>query len=370
MRRYEDNPFSTVFGSKPELFVLSPGDNVVENVTNRLKRDKTSENVFMLYGTRGTGKTVTLSAIEENIEKDDRFIVVDLNSKGLLMEELVAKLYDLSQYDYLRKFFSTSINLSAFGIGINLAAIPPAASLEAAFIKILDIIKSKNHRLLIVIDEASKTKEMMKFAATFNLASRKGYPVYMLMTGLPDNISKLEDVEDLTFLRRAEHINMQPLNRSIMLYEYMDVLDIRDTEAVKLVNLTKGYPYAYQVLGKLLWDEPVRELSDKVIRDFDLYMACNVYDKLWESLSGKERWYLCHMANIEKDIIDVKELLGLLLEQHSNFSRYRESLIKAGILRSEDRGKIEFALPRFGNFVKRQMLLFSLNAGNNYGLNG
>ena len=50
--------------SKPELFVLSPGDNVVENVTNRLKRDKTSENVFMLYGTRGTGKTVTLSAIE------------------------------------------------------------------------------------------------------------------------------------------------------------------------------------------------------------------------------------------------------------------------------------------------------------------
>ena len=360
---YESNPFSTAFGVVPPLFVVVPDNNVVEDVSRRLQADVTTENVFMLYGTRGSGKTVALSAIEEKIEKDERFVVIDLNSQGNLLEDLVAKLYDTDEF--CQKFITKNLNLSAYGIGLNVSSIPPAASLEAAFVKILEAIKKNNKRLLLVIDEASKTKEMLLLASTFNLVSRKKYPVYMILTGLPINISKLEDAQDMTFLRRAEHILMQPLNFSIMQRDYRDVFEIGEIEAGKLALFTKGYPFAYQVLGKILWNQNETKITDKVLEEFDLYMASNVYDKLWDSLTDTQRWYLCYMSS--KESMTVAEILEITSQTHRNFANYRQSLINTGILTDSSRGELSFALPRFNDFVQRKIMILGLSSENNFG---
>lgn len=362
--KYKSNPFSTAFGSVPPLFLSMPENNIVTNLVERLNANPVTENVFMLTGIRGSGKTVALTAIEEEIEKDNSWIVIDLNSQNDLLLDLVAKLYDTQEF--ISKFIMAELNLSAFGIGINASAVPPVASIETAFIKILDEIKKKNKKLLIAIDEASKTDSMLKFAGSFNLASRKKYPVYLLMTGLLNNFSTLEDAKDMTFLRRACKLELEPLNYTLVSQKYKEVFEIGLEKAAELTALTKGYPYAYQVLGKILWEKGEIELSEDVLSEFDLYMDTNVYNKIWRSLTNTEQWYVCHLSI--KDDMKVAELLEMTAKKANDFSRFRESLREKGVIDTSKYGHISFYLPRFKEFVIRQMLLEGRRPDNNYGM--
>ena len=54
-----------------------------------------------------------------------------------------------------------------------------------------------------------------------------------------------------------------------------------------MAELTKGYPFAFQVLGYLTWNNNGNFQS--VIKDYQQYLSEFVYDKLWSELSEKDR---------------------------------------------------------------------------------
>ena len=55
---------------------------MIEDIIDILNSEPVEEQAFKLTGIRGTGKTVTLTAIERELKEDDKWIIVDLKSNS------------------------------------------------------------------------------------------------------------------------------------------------------------------------------------------------------------------------------------------------------------------------------------------------
>ena len=174
---------------------------VVDTIVETLNSDIIQEQAFMITGIRGTGKTVTLTAIENKLREDDEWIIADLKPSGNITEELVVELY--SQVSYIREFVDTELNLSKFGIGMTVTAKKPFASIDHALRQILKELKRKKKRLLVVIDDAKCTDEMARFIQLFQILIREEMPIYLLVAGLYEDVESLENKDGLTFFLRA-----------------------------------------------------------------------------------------------------------------------------------------------------------------------
>ena len=60
-------------------------------------------------------------------------------------------------------------------------------------------------------------------------------------------------------------------------------------EAAKLAALTKGYAYAYQVLGSLYFKKREEEQFEDLIPEFNKTLFRDSYDLIWRSLTNAER---------------------------------------------------------------------------------
>ncbi|MBE5909832.1 P-loop NTPase fold protein [Pseudobutyrivibrio sp.] len=85
------NPYSISFGRIPHQYISR--SLLIEDLIDTLNSDPVEEQAFKLTGVRGTGKTVTLTAIERELKDDNQWIIVDLKSNSDISKELVANLY-------------------------------------------------------------------------------------------------------------------------------------------------------------------------------------------------------------------------------------------------------------------------------------
>ena len=76
----------------------------------------------------------------------------------------------------------------------------------------LSKLKKRKRKLLLVIDEVAPTRKEVQLAALYQSMIRQGYPVAMVMTGLPNQVSELQNNAVLTFLLRSGRIELALLN--------------------------------------------------------------------------------------------------------------------------------------------------------------
>ncbi len=191
---------------------------------------------------------------------------------------------------------------------------------------------------------------MQTFTEFYSSLLTDGYDLKLLMTGLYQNVSKLQDNKSLTFFYRCPKISLSPLALSSIALNYEKYLNIDEKTAYKFAKLTKGYAYAYQVLGYLLYSKNEKTLKKETLNEFDNYLKDYVYDKVFSQLSVKEQdiLFAFDSNNSEKNIdLRIKSELT-----EKSFSVYRDRLIKKGLLISPNYGRLEFALPRFYEFLK------------------
>ena len=196
---------------------------------------------------------------------------------------------------------------------------------------------------------------MREFASCFQLLLREELPIYVIMAGLYENIHNLEDVENLTFLYRTPKYEMEPLNLTLVSNRYADVLKIDNEESWKMAVLTKGYPFAYQALGKYMWESQERSVTQAVLDKYDEALSHYVYKKIWSELSEKDKWYMGFI--VKKDRMPIAELLEITGQKKNEFSQYRARLKDKGLIDVSSRGIIAFTLPRFDVFVDNQQRL-------------
>ena len=73
------------------------------------------------------------------------------------------------------------------------------------------------------------------------------------------------------------------------------------------------------------------------------------YRKVWTSLSEVEQKIL--RAFKTNDSVPVSHLLSELNMKKEYFSKYRERLLKKGVVVSPGKGLLSFSLPRFNEFI-------------------
>lgn len=344
------NPFAINFGTTPSQYISR--EIIIDEIVDNFQNEEPQIPCVMLTGNRGTGKTVTMTLVEKRLAQQEDWIVIRLNPTRDILKSLVAKLYDSKEY--IAKFIEGNVNLSGFGIGISLSTIPPVADIESALEKILKELKKNNKRLLVSIDEVSNTLYMREFASAFQLLLREELPIYAIMAGLYENVHNLENVDNLTFLYRATKYEMEPLNLTIVRNRYAEIFGMDQDEAWEMATLTKGYPFAYQALGKYVWETEMKKLTQEVVEKYDEALSHYVYRKIWSELSEKDKWYMRYI--IKKEVMPVAELLEMTGQKKNEFSQYRMRLKDKGLIDISNRGVVAFTLPRFDAFVESQIV--------------
>ena len=215
-------------------------------------------------------------------------------------------------------------------------------------------IQKKHKRLLITIDEVTNCEYIRIFSSAYQILLRQGHPIFLLMTGLYENIYELQNEKSLTFLYRAPKMMLGPLNYTAIRKQYMDTFHLSMEEAEKMTGLTRGYPFAFQVLGYLYWENRALKPLEDILPEYDQYLEEYVYSKIWSELSELDQRVLVEMAvSGETKVKNIRDRLGMKSEL---FSVYRERLKRKGVLDTGKYGEVSFILPRFEEFVMVQMI--------------
>lgn len=302
----------------------------------------------MITGIRGSGKTVIMSSVADYLRNESGWIVVDLNPETDLVHGLAAR---LSNHAVCRKWFQqANLNLSFLGLGLEIEGAPPITDLETAVLNMLEHIKNHGKRLLITVDEVTNTKQMRIFASFFQIMLRQNLPVFLLMTGLYENIYELQNEKTLTFLYRAPKIQLHALEMTAIRLRYQSIFQIPEAQAVEMAKLTGGYPFAFQLLGYLTWNQGGQ--YREVLQDYRQSLYEYVYMKIWAELSPKDRTVLRGIAEAQDS--SVKAAKEYLKMTDNEWAPYRQRLVRKGVIDTSERGKVRLTLPLFMDFIKEQ----------------
>ena len=345
-----NNPFTLSFGKKPVQYIsrITQTNEIIDTFNAELP----SNQIYMITGVRGSGKTVMMTNISTELSQLSNWITVELNPTRDLLQSLAAKLYGIP--DLHERFLKAKLDFSAFGLGVSIEHAPPITDIEDVLMHMLTHIRKMGKRLLITIDEVNNSENIKIFTSSFQIFLRDDYPIFLLMTGLYENIYELQNDKALTFLYRAPKLILEPLNYTAVRKSYMDIFQIDLETAETMTALTKGYPFAYQVLGYLYWNHRDTQSLEEILPEYDQYLEEYVYSKIWSELSELDKKILAEVATSgECRIKNIREQLDMKSEL---FSVYRERLKRKGVIDTREYGKIYMALPRFAEFVKMQLL--------------
>ena len=341
-----DNPFTLTFGRQPLTSIARLED--INQIAGSFSSNNPMCQTYLISGLRGSGKTVLMTSVVKELQKSGNWISVDLNSSVDLLEDFAMRLTDACKKSTSLTEGGIDISLAGFGIGLSGAKTErdSVSKIES----LLEYAKKKNKRVIITIDEVIPNESMKIFASQFQIFVRKDYPVFLIMTGLYENIFAIQNDSQLTFLLRSPKIMLEPLSIQQIVNHYKKIFNIDEQTAVKFAAITKGYALAFQAFGSLYWDYKDELPLEEILEKFDEILDDFAYRKIWESLSTTDKKILGYFS--EKEKAKVNEIRDALSMTSAVFSKYREKLLNRGLLASKEYGTLELTLPRFGRFAK------------------
>lgn len=337
------NPFSMVFGKEPEQLISRTAQ--FNTVIHDFTEDNPPYQTYLLTGVRGSGKTVMMTDLANRFRQYDDWVVVELNPDRDLLNGLAANL--ASNQKFAQIFQNAKLNLSFLGFGMEISGITPITDIEVALREMIANLQKHGKKILIAIDEVTNNQNVRTFASAFQIMVRQNLPVFLLMTGLYENINAIQDEKNLTFLYRSPKLEMKALNIGMVAEKYRDTLELSYEQSVEMAKCTKGYPFAFQVLGYLTWEKQ-GDYKD-VLPEYRQYLEEYVYEKIWSELSAKDKEIAYAVAKCPSG--RVKEIREYLHIETNVFNPYRKRMIRKGILDGSEYGVVRFTLPFFERFV-------------------
>ena len=365
------NPFTPIFGGKPDFFF---GREVVLNRFRRALIDRGSEDrALFITGTRGSGKTALVEQLSQRAHQRD-WHTIDLGAEHLtqtLLRRLVA-------YSELTKTNSAQASLSILGSGgsVSAGSISKTMSYTPEDLQIAFLAACEEHPkgIFVSIDEVQKVSldEIATVCEAFQLASRKGHNVILVLAGLPYAYDSIIHHEGCTFMRRGvrEHIGLFTWEDTVAAFgkafASIDGLHVDKDKIELLTSTSMGHPYLMQPHGYYLLsaaNDRKRGRSHAVTRE-DVEeiapLAIDAYERralrpMVDELNSLERDYLRAMALCmsEDRVAQTAAIARSLNKQQRQLSRARESLIGAGIILAPARGEVMFNVPYLADYVQK-----------------
>lgn len=348
------NPFVITFGKKPIEYIHRPFQT--DEILGMFTGDPITNQVYIISGVRGAGKTVLLYDIANRLEMNEEWIVIRCAPVSDILHTIAQGLARA----VIRNKISVDGNVSIPGIGgIHFQERQNYADDMSIIDDALRTMSDKKKKLLITVDEITNTPQMQNFASNLQIWMGQEYPVFFLGTALYEQIEEIRNVRNLTFLYRAPRMNLEPLDLISIARTYRKSLDVTVGRSEELARLTCGYSFAFQALGYIYWNAmPVQNLED-ILPDYDAMLSNSSYSKMWQEMSAGDH-ELCE-AIAESGSSKVQDIRVKLGETDTNrFNQRRIRLKNRGIINTSERGRITFALPRFKEFVESTVRLYGI----------
>lgn len=360
-----NNPFNPSFGRIPTIF-LNRGQ-LIDEVVEELDNPNSPYKVSIVYGMRGVGKTTFLTEVGRKVEQEPNWLVVDLAMGSNLMATLVDNLYMKANSDLQKTFESIrGLSFSAFGLQLSADISKPTLSTyQGILTNMFAKLRKKGIKVLITLDEVKSNSELKNFAAYYQILNREDYPVALMMTGLPENISELQNEDVMTFLLRGKRIPLSSLNLSQIEFSYSKVFNqsgykVNADTLNKMAVMTMGYSYAFQLLGYLVWNAAKESkiinqaLLDQIKIEYLIELDQNAYTKIFSSLSKQDKKFVLAMAQSKNNRVLIKEIREKLGRPSNFVANYRRRLLDDQIIKSTNYGEVAFTLPYFKEYVLQQ----------------
>lgn len=355
------NPFMPSFGRIPPMVLDQK--TIMNNYLMRLSLKDAKYQTSLVYGVRGSGKTVFLLNVQRNFEKQNNHYFVRLNlGQGNLLFQLLSNLQEISGTNWTDILKSVQeINVMGNGIGFKNINNDLPINYSVVLQKLLTKFKTKGISILVGIDEIEVSDDIRSFASVYQTLIGQDLDISLIMTGLPSRISELQHEKTLTFLLRSNRIYLKPLDHTSVQKSYETAFKdgnkkIDPIVMDKLVNNVKGYAYAFQTIGYYAWDESNDVINDQIanrvldLAKNDLYQ--NAYEKLYTEVSNQDRKLLDVIASAKMEKVSIAYLLEKFDQRKNYLSVYRARLLVDQLIYTPERGYVSFSLPFFSDFIK------------------
>lgn len=344
-----NNPFTLTYGLQPKTYI-SDETCTVEEIVSAFGSDNPMVHSCIITGPRGSGKTALMHAAAKKLQASKNWVVIDLNSSTPLVNDLSARLIDeaTSGTGIIKLLYLALLGYAGLGFSDEASKVNFASD---------ELAKHKKN-ILITIDEAKSDANMAEFANRFKMLVRQGINIFVIITGLYEDIYKV-DAESIPLSLRAGKMFLTPLKLDKIKDTYKESFKISDDEALKMAKLTKGYPFGFQAWGALYWEYSDRKTFDEIVDMYDGILEDYVYNALWSELSETERLVIKAFTDDDAKM-SIDELCV-------NANAPKEEVVKAVsrltakmICTETEKGYFLLALPRMRAIIRSHELTYSV----------
>ena len=344
-----NNPFTLTYGALPETY-LSDETCTVDRIVSAFASSNPMTHSCIITGPRGSGKTALMHAVAKKLQDSKGWVVIDLNSSTPLVNDLSARLIDeaTSGTGIITLLYMALLTYAGLGFSDDAGRINFAS----------EQLTKRKQNILITIDEAKADANMAEFASRFQMLVRHGINVFVIITGLYEDIYKVDE-DAIPLSLRAGKMFLKPLKIDKIKDVYKKTFEISDDEALRMAEMTKGYPFAFQAWGALYWEYRDSNTFDEIAGIFDGILEDYVYNAVWSELSDTERLVIRAFPDDDAKM-SIEELCA-------NVSAPREEVIKAAsrliakfICNEPEKGYISLALPRIRAIIHAHELTYNV----------
>ncbi|MEM9240722.1 MAG: ATP-binding protein [Pseudomonadota bacterium] len=381
------NPFAPGAGSRPPE--LAGRDAVLTQARISCRRSLGGRHArsSMLLGLRGTGKTVLLNEIQK-IGREEGLITSKIEAPEetdlarLLVPEMRKVMRSLSVSEAakdlanrglrgLRGFASIfKVEVAGFEIGVEPEpGLADSGDLEFDLPDLFEAIgqaaKAAEKGWLILIDEVQylSAEDLSALIVSMHRMSQSGLPVVFVGAGLPQVARLAGDAKSY-----AERLFAYPaigaLDKDSAKQAIKKPIEEEDaaisTDALReVVNRTQGYPFFLQEWASKAWDHaegPKIILSE--IQETYLETIASLDEGFFkvriDRLTKAEVQFVNSMSELGDGPYPMADIATAMGRKISSLGPARASIIKKGMIYSTDHGFLDFTVPLFAEFLRRQ----------------
>ena len=342
-----DNPFTLTYGALPKTY-LSDETCTVDQIVSAFASSNPLTHSCIITGPRGSGKTALMHAVAETLQKSRDWVVIDLNSSTPLVNDLSARLIDeaTSGTGIITLLYLALLSYAGLGFSDDAGRINFAS----------EQLARRKQNILITIDEAKADANMAEFASRFQMLVRHGINVFVIITGLYEDIYKIDE-DSIPLSLRAGKMFLKPLKIDKIKDVYKETFAISDDEALKMAKLTKGYPFAFQAWGALYWEYRDSNTFDEIAGVFDGILEDYAYNAVWSELSESERLVIRAFPDDDARV-SIDELCANIPAPREEVIKSASRLTAKFLCTEPEKGYIALALPRIRAIIRAHELTY------------
>lgn len=378
------NPYTPNAGSRPPALAGRHAElEQFRVLVGRLARGATEQSMI-IRGLRGVGKTALLNVFEDQAE-DAGFITFyhELTPQTGLAGELARDTQiALSRLKLTAKMLARirgalgqlqSIKLTGpegIGLSVDLRRADEAtlsSDLTQLFLQLGDAARENDRGVVFLLDEVqfAEPAQFRAVVSALHRATQRSLPVTLAAAGLPQ-IPKLTG-EARSYAERLFTFpvigNLSQQDAEAALVEPAKAHDVSfDEDAIAAaLEWTAGYPFYIQQLGKHAWnlasDSPISlQVIESAKPAAQAALDQTMYEVRMQRATNTERRYIRAMAELGTGPYRSGDVARAAGKQTTTLSPVRQSLLEKGLIyATEDYGHVDFTVPRFDEYLRRQL---------------